>query len=361
MEPDFDEFLSKGILFHENAKILLAEKFVNVEFLIPFPHCNFTAKEAIEETLHKLSNMWNIPSVFCPLDFSSQFNTSTDQFKVNWPKDKIQSETHEAEQTVKNLRATTSKHLAENPDKSARDRRGEPVVAAAALNGIGLFGSGVAMGSYGCVLSGIFGLCQENGRKNAENIDRLNEYASLLTDYVLEVESESNEKFFMISNELAEISKIQKTMQETQNKNWEIMEEQFEVFQHNFYVLRDCNQVFFSNQQLNFNFDNIASLLSVLYADIKSYRSALYAYNINILNSIPILLNQRLPMSLVPHESLLAILDSVYDAQKMASNRLTLAIPMQDLLSYYDSKLIREVSTVDQGLLLTLAIPLASS
>ena len=79
--------------------------------------------------------------------------------------DKIQSETHEAEQTVKNLRATTSKLLTENPFKSARDRRGAPVVAAAALAGIGLFGSGVAMGSSGCGLSGIFGLFQENGRK----------------------------------------------------------------------------------------------------------------------------------------------------------------------------------------------------
>ena len=66
-------------------------------------------------------------------------------------------------------------------------------------------------------------------------------------------------------------------------------------------------------------------------------------------------------MSLVPRESLLAILNSVYDGKNMASNRLTLAIPIQDLLSYYDSKLIREVLTADQGLLLTLAIPLASS
>ena len=150
-------------------------------------------------------------------------------------------------------------------------------------------------------------------------------------------------------------------MQETLNKNWEIIEEQFEVFQHIFHVLRDCNQVLFSNQQFNFNFDTIASFLSVLYADIKSYRSALYAYKINILNSILILLDQRLLMSLVPRESVVDILNSVYVSQKMESNRLTLAIPMQDRLSYYDSKLIREVSTVDQGVLLTLAIPLASS
>ena len=89
---------------------------------------------------------------------------------------------HEAEQTVKKLRATTSQILSENQDNSHRDRRVVRVVAAAALAGIGLFGSGIAMGGSECGLSGIFGLCQENGRKNAENIDRLDEYASLLTD-----------------------------------------------------------------------------------------------------------------------------------------------------------------------------------
>ena len=77
-EKDFNEYLSKGILFHENAEILLAEKFVNVEFLIPFRRYNFTAKEAIEKTLQKLSNIWKIQSVFCPLDFSAHFNTSTE-------------------------------------------------------------------------------------------------------------------------------------------------------------------------------------------------------------------------------------------------------------------------------------------
>ena len=34
---------------------------------------------------------------------------------------------------------------------------------------------------------------------------------------------------------------------------------------------------------------------------------------------------------------------------------------MKDLLSYYDAKLLSEISTVQQGILLTLAIPLASS
>ena len=209
--------------------------------------------------------------------------------------------------------------------------------------------------------SGIFGGCQEQARTNAANIDSLNKYASSIADYVLEIEAQSTEKFFLVSNEIAEIVKIQQEMQNTQNKNWQIIEDQFEIFEQNIHVLRDCTQLLFTHQQINFNFDTIAALLLVLYSDIKSYRIALYTYRINILNSIPVLLDQRLPMSLVPRESLIKILDSVYDSQKVASNRLSLAIPIQNLLSYYDAKLIREVSSVHQGLLLTLAVPLSSS
>ena len=133
------------------------------------------------------------------------------------------------------------------------------------MAGIGLFGGGMLLGnSGGCGISGIFGNCQDYGRKNAENIDRLNEYASALTDHVLEIESESNEKFFLISNELREIERIQKEMQDNQNRNWEIIEEQFAVIDENFHVLRDCDQILYSNQQLNYNFDTIASAVDYL-------------------------------------------------------------------------------------------------
>ena len=63
----------------------------------------------------------------------------------------------------------------------------------------------------------------------------------------------------------------------------------------------------------------------------------------------------------MPRESLLAVLNSVYKSQINAPDRLSLAIPTNELHSYYDSKLLREVATIPEGLLLTLAIPLASS
>ena len=158
---------------------------------------------------------------------------------------------------------------------------------------------------------------------------------------------------------LLKFLEIEQEMQVNQNKNCRVVQDELDIFEKNFQLFRDCTQMLFSNQQFNFNFDTVASSLSILYADIKSYRSALYAYSINLLNSIPILLDKRLPMSSVPRKSSLAILDSVHDRQKRSLDRLLLAIPMKDLMSY-DVKLVYEISTVEQGLLLTLAIPLAS-
>ena len=80
----------------------------------------------------------------------------------------------------------------------------------------------------------------------------------------------------------------------------------------------------------------------------------------NIVYSTPVLLKRHLPMSFIPMESLLAIMDSVSLRQSKAEDRLTLALPVSDLLSYYDSRLLPDAITVSEGLLLPLNIPLAS-
>ena len=165
----------------------------------------------------------------------------------------------------------------------------------------------------------------------------------------------------MVSNKLKEIEEAQSQMTETQNKNWQVIQEQFNVIETNFNILRDCNQMLFSNQQLNFDFDTMSSLLSLLYSDVKSYRASVYTYRINILNAIPILMQKLLPISIVPKESLQAILKSVGEDLTLSGSRLSLAIPYNtDLLSYYEAKLLRDVVTVEKGLILTLTIPLAS-
>ena len=65
-------------------------------------------------------------------------------------------------------------------------------------------------------------------------------------------------------------------------------------------------------------------------------------------------------MPLLPKDSLEQILKVVDDSQEKSDSRLILAIPKQELLAYYESRLLLDVLTLNQGLLMTMAIPFAS-
>ena len=357
---EFDEVLRKGIFFNDEPKIVLAEKFVPVQFLVPFPKYNFTLKPNLIKLLKDLNDRWNMPSASCKLDFSTNFQANITSFNIDWMLVKLETEVNQSRTDAELIRNETQTFL-QTKISRGREKRGAHI-GALAMAGIGLFGSGVAIGgSGGCGLSGVFGTCQDQAQTNAANIETLGTLTTALTSFVDRLNTDTNEKFFRVKNKLEDIEKNQKQMEETQNKNWEIIQQQFDIIDQNFHILRDCNQMLFSNQQLNFNYDTAASLLSLLYSDIKSYRSALYTYRMNLLNSIPWLLQQFLPMSLIPKESLLAIVDAVGAELSRTGERLTLAIPTNtDLLSYYDAKLVRDVITVEEGLILTLAIPLGS-
>ena len=75
-------------------------------------------------------------------------------------------------------------------------------------------------------------------------------------------------------------------MKENKNRNWKLVEEQFAIVDNKFKQITTCmeNQAL---QKLNFNFDTAASLLLTLYADIKSYRAALYSIRINFIKAFP--------------------------------------------------------------------------
>ena len=66
-------------------------------------------------------------------------------------------------------------------------------------------------------------------------------------------------KNFLVENELGALNAIQSEMAATQDKNWVIIQEQLAVHEQNSHILRDCDQLLFANQQLNFNFDTVSS------------------------------------------------------------------------------------------------------
>ena len=65
-------------------------------------------------------------------------------------------------------------------------------------------------------------------------------------------------------------------------------------------------------------------------------------------------------MSLVPREAFLTILDDVASEQGRISDRFSLAIPIDEIIAYYESQFLRDVLVVEQVLILRIAVPLAT-
>ena len=85
--------------------------------------------------------------------------------------------------------------------------------------------------------------------------------------------SNTNENFFLVSKELTELKKVQDELISIQNHIWKIIDEQLDTFANNIHILRNCDQLLISRQQINFNYDSFSSLLSLAYANIKTQSS----------------------------------------------------------------------------------------
>ena len=186
-------------------------------------------------------------------------------------------------------------------------------------------------------------------------------YLKYLSDEVETIRTNNSEEFYVVSSELKAIKEAQDNIIETQNRNWQLASDQFQALRQNTHHMRNCLQFLYVREQLNQQSLVLSNIFTTILSSIKTYRAALYTFRINLLNSLTPLMNQLLPMSLIPTDQLEEILTLVHLEQNGKSDRLSLAIPITDILSYYETKLVTQVDAIDEGLILTLAIPLAST
>ena len=240
-DQDSGAILANGIIFNHVTKILLAEKFINVDFLVPFPKFEMNVSAELGAYINKLAPLWDASSWRCHLDYSTIFQKNDSTFDIDRLLHQVENEVTLAEKELEALRIYTSSFL-NTEDATAQVRNRKPraaPLAIMALASIGLFGSGTALGSGSCGLRGIFGSCHDRAKQNAKNIEELAEFTESLTQDVFKLRNEVNDKFFMVTTELKALKSVQKKMLEVQYRNWRIIEAHFKVFQHNIHVLRD--------------------------------------------------------------------------------------------------------------------------
>ena len=84
-----------------------------------------------------------------------------------------------------------------------QQKRAGPLAIPAAVAGFGLFGPGIALIIGGCGgKTGSFGSCLQTSQ-NYKNIDRLASRFYRLSDRVMKIFAQSDEKFFSVADELA--------------------------------------------------------------------------------------------------------------------------------------------------------------
>ena len=184
--------IANGIIFNHVTKILLAEKFIYVDFLVAFPKFEMNVSAELSAYINKLAPLWDASSRQCHLDYSTNFHKNDSAFDIDWLLHQVENEVTLAEKELEALRIYTSSFLS-TEDATAQARNRKPRAAPLAimsLASVGLFGSGIALGSGSCGLRGIFGSCHDRVKQNAQNIEKLAEFTENLRQDVFKLRNE---------------------------------------------------------------------------------------------------------------------------------------------------------------------------
>ena len=91
--------------------LLLAEKFINVDFLVPFPKFEHNLRAEIGAYIEKPGKLWASPSWQCHLDYSTNFQKNDSTIDVGWLLHQVEKEVNLAEQEFDVPRNYTSSFL----------------------------------------------------------------------------------------------------------------------------------------------------------------------------------------------------------------------------------------------------------
>ena len=166
------------------------------------------------------------------------------------------------------------------PQATEPSRHDAAGVSVAAIAARGLFGGLAVDVADECVLHGVFRQCQDQSVANAKIITLLANFQDSSIAYDTEYTTEHR-----FGKRTSCLKRYSSRMGRKQDKNRVLVPQELKVYEENFLILYDSDQLLFANPQSNFNFDTVTSSLAMKLASFETQRSALFAFNMNVLNS----------------------------------------------------------------------------
>ena len=155
--PGDNHILQSGILFNFQQKVLVAEKFVNIKFVLPFPPYNTLLSIYLSEIAKKLSQKWTTPTQICQLEYTDKHISTT---SAEWIYNVTNTEHNRAKADPGKLVIETEKLLSPTTLKT-REKRAMGIALGVGAGIIGL-GLGLASGES-CFLGVLDGCNKPNG------------------------------------------------------------------------------------------------------------------------------------------------------------------------------------------------------
>ena len=353
ISSSYCEYQNNGIVFVYQQKLLLAEKFINLQFLVPLQKLNETIDEQIKHLTTTLSTPWSKYEFGCDLADMSTNESSLNFELISKHVEKQQAAKIDIRELHEELIETMGSTTSVSNYSSYRSKRGAGLIPSGALTALSA-GAGIA-----CTLGSIFGSCGGSGHSQEDinyALQELEEYIYSCT----EVNAKLNEKFFIIASQMKDIQKTQSLLTEKQKNHSIILNNAIKLLNENTRRLMACNRYFYARDEVLQVQTNLAASLLAIHNEIKAYSVAVYAYKLNLLNSGMSMVNKVIPMSLLPRSMLFEILQKVASTQVIQTDRLTFAIPTNQILTYYETKILTNVAVVNSGMIFTQAVPFAS-
>ena len=97
-----------GVLFNLHQKILLTEKFVKTEILVPYPVYNKTVESKLTNLTRELESMWTSKNYGCPLNYTNKTESTSG---LQWIAKQAIMENELAQQDIESLKIEMLQHF----------------------------------------------------------------------------------------------------------------------------------------------------------------------------------------------------------------------------------------------------------